>query len=66
MAIYRTYKNKNKIICYITENNGIYKVCTGKPSDASCLSWQYKTEFEAIATATEFFTNYIKPLEALK
>ena len=63
--IYKTYKNKNKIICYITKNNNVFKVCTGKPSDASCLSWQYSTEFEAIATATEYFTNYIKSIKLL-
>lgn len=65
--IIRTYKHKNKIICYITENqNGTFNVCTGKPSDASCLSWQYKTIYEAMATATEYMANYLESINFWK
>ena len=38
------------------------KVRTGKPSDATCISWEYQpTELEkAKATATEFFNKYTR------
>lgn len=65
--IYRTYKHNKKYICYIEKSlNGDFIVKTGKPSDITCLSWHYKTEFEAIATATEFFTNFLKSTNYLR
>ena len=35
------------------------KVKTGKPSDATCISWEYQPDEleKAKATATEFFDN---------
>lgn len=35
-------------------------VCTGKPSDVSCLSWEYKSLTDAEKTAEEYFRNYTK------
>jgi len=56
MEIIKRYRLNRKIIGYITcENAEKYCFNTGKPSDASCLSWTYKTLKQAEATATEFF-----------
>lgn len=57
--ILKLFKNKKgRIRCYIVEEKGGYTVCTGKPSDASCLAWHYKTLDEANETAQEYFDNY--------
>lgn len=65
--IYRAFKHNRKYIYYIEKSlNNDFIVKTGKPSDAYCLSWQYKTEIEAIATATEFYTNYLKSINYLR
>ena len=58
--IVKTYKLKKRIICYIRQGKDKFFVCTGKPSDASCLSWQYSTLTDAEKTAKEFFRNYTK------
>ena len=58
MSIIKTLKHNKKIICYITEHNNNFKVCTGKPSDASCLSWSYDNITDADATAVEYCNNY--------
>lgn len=60
MNIIKTYKHNKKTVCYIKENNNIYSVCTGNPSDVSCLSWKYNDLNEAIKTANEYFENYTK------
>lgn len=52
------YKKERKIICYIKQNANGFIVCTGKPSDASCLSWQYNNIQEAQKTAKEYFNNF--------
>ncbi|MFR3694912.1 MAG: hypothetical protein ACLTW0_01860 [Alistipes ihumii] len=52
-------KYGKKTICYIDEyDNGTFKVKTGKPSDAVCISWTYESRKNAVATAIEFFNNY--------
>lgn len=51
------YKKGRRIICYITEYNGVYSVKTGKPSDNCCLSWYYDNLKDAEFTAKEFFNN---------
>lgn len=56
--IVKIYKHKRRIICYIRQEKGKFFVCTGKPSDVSCLSWQYENLTDAEKTAEEFFRNY--------
>ena len=56
--IVKTYKLKKRIICYICKEKDKFLVCTGKPSDISCLSWEYKNLTDAEKTAKEFFRNY--------
>lgn len=48
------YKKNRRIICYIQANKKGWEVCTGKPSDASCLSWQYDNLKDAEKTANEY------------
>lgn len=64
MTIVKYYKQNRKIICYIKKNNdGTYRVCTGKPSDVSCIGWTYDNIKDAEFTADEFFyntTNFLK------
>ena len=55
----KKYTYKKRIICYTEEYKGIYSVKTGKPSDTSCLSWQYDNLEDAKKTASEYFDNYI-------
>lgn len=52
------FKRGRKIIGYIKQSIKGFKFCTGKPSDAMCLSWDYSTFNEAIKTASEYTTNY--------
>lgn len=54
------FKKGRRIICFIDIMPDKIKVRTGKPSDATCISWTYQpSELEkAKATATEFFNNY--------
>lgn len=59
-GVIKTYKNGRRIICYITHYNGIFSACTGKPSDASCISWRYDNLSEAEFTANEYFNNRTK------
>ena len=47
-----------RIVCYIVKETGQYRVCTGKPSDATCLSWTYDELNEARRTFTELLKNY--------
>jgi hypothetical protein len=54
----KIYRFKRAIICYIKQVNNGYKVCTGKPSDAFCISWYYDSLEEAERTAQEYFDNY--------
>lgn len=58
MVIIELLKHNKKIICYITLTNNKYIVCTGKPSDASCLNWSYDSLQAAELTAHEYFNNY--------
>ena len=53
------FKKGRRIICYIDIMPEKIEVKTGKPSDATCISWIYQpNELErAKATATEFFDN---------
>ncbi|MBB3125248.1 hypothetical protein FHS04_002792 [Mesoflavibacter sabulilitoris] len=58
-SVIQTFKHKNKVIVYIkTEKRG-FKVCTGKPSDRTCISWDYDNYNAAMLTAIEYFTNFI-------
>lgn len=52
-----TYKQGKKIVCYIKHYDKKHIVCTGKPSDLSCLSWQYDNIEDAEKTANEYFIN---------
>ena len=56
------FKKGRTIICYIDIMPEKIKVRTGKPSDACCISWEYKpNELEqAKATEAEFFNNYAR------
>lgn len=61
----KTYKHKKRIICYISKYNSNFTdykdkfvVSTGKPSDRSCLAWQYTNLKDAEKTANEYFNNY--------
>ena len=53
------FKKGRKIMCYIDIMPEKIKVRTGKPSDATCICWEYQpNELEkAKATAAEFFDN---------
>ena len=53
------FKKGRRIMCYIDIMPEKIEVKTGKPSDATCISWIYQpNELErAKATATEFFDN---------
>ena len=55
----KAYRYNRRIICYIRQVGTGYKVCTGKPSDACCISWKYASFEEAKRTAEEFYNNYI-------
>ena len=57
-SVINILKQGNRIICYVRRDGNIYSACTGKPSDETCISWQYKTRAEAEKTAREFFNNY--------
>ena len=57
-------KYGKKTICYIDEyDNGTFKVKTGKPSDAVCISWTYESRENAVASAVESFNNYTQSLD---
>ena len=53
------FKNKGKIICYIKHYEDKHVVCTGKPSDPSCISWTYDNKEAAEFTAKEYFDNRV-------
>lgn len=57
------WKNGRRIVCYIekveNEKGITFWVNTGKPSDASCLSWRYNDYDKAAETAREFFYNVV-------
>lgn len=59
----KLYKKGRRIICYIKQSGGEFIVCTGKPSDACCISWHYDNIESAEFTAKEYFdnrTNFLK------
>ena len=60
MVLQKLKKDK-KIICYIKKtiqsNKDGFQVCTGKPSDVSCISWFYENLSDAEFTANEYFIN---------
>ena len=54
------FKHKNRIICYVRQiSETKFTTCTGKPSDVSCISWNYDNKQDALFTANEFLNNYI-------
>lgn len=55
--VLKTFKQGRRIVCYIRTNGDKFEACTGKPSDACCLAWQYDTIEEAEITAKEYFYN---------
>mgnify|MGYP003145069603 CR=1 FL=1 len=56
------FRRGRKIICYIQESLKGFNVYTGKPSDPSCISWNYNTYWEAEETAQMYFNNYTKAI----
>tara|TARA_R110002020_G_scaffold334555_2_gene549800 strand:- start:10217 stop:10426 length:210 start_codon:yes stop_codon:yes gene_type:complete len=63
--IIEKFKHNNKTICYIskynsnfTNNEDKFVVSTGKPSDRSCLSWNYENLQDAKNTANKYVKNY--------
>lgn len=58
------WKNGRRIVCYIEkidDETGIYfKVKTGKPSDATCLSWRYGNYAAAERQAYSYFGNVVQ------
>lgn len=55
------------IVYYIDEySNRELTVRTGKPSDPFCISWNYSTRAEAVATATEYYNGYTGMSSAAK
>lgn len=58
-----TYKFNGKIKCYIRHYENKHIVCTGKPSDATCISWTYDNLEDAKFTATEYFADYTNSFE---
>jgi len=64
MTVIKHFKQNRKIVCYITkDSNGTYRVCTGKPSDVSCISWSYTDIKDAEFTANEYFNNRVNFLK---
>lgn len=59
---YEFYKKGRRVVCYIAISDKAARVCTGKPSDAVCLSWRYSLNEldKARATAREYFENYTR------
>jgi len=55
--IIKKFKKNRKIVCYIEEFKNKFTVKTGKPSDSSCISWQYDCLPLAENTAAEYFQN---------
>lgn len=63
MNIIKTFRRGRKIVGYISANrNGTYNFCTGKPSDAGCISWNHPTIEQAESNAADYFSNAIYPL----
>lgn len=56
------FKKGQKIICYIKHFANKYVVCTGKPSDPTCISWEYEDYEDAAKTAKQYFNNYTKTI----
>lgn len=61
-GIIKTYKKGRRIICYITHYNGVFSTCTGKPSDACCISWKYDNLEDAEFAANEYLNNVTEKL----
>lgn len=60
-------KHGKTIVCYIDEySNGELIVRTGKPSEAFCISWNYSSRADAVATATEYYNDYTGMTSAAK
>lgn len=60
-------KHGRKIVCYIDEySDGGLTVRTGKPSDPFCISWNYASRAEAVATATQYYNCYTGMTSAAK
>jgi len=55
----KKYTHNRKIVCYIIATKNGFQVKTGKPSDSSCISWDYETMEQAEKTAEEYFNNRI-------
>jgi len=53
----KLFKHNRKTVCYIEQYKDKFHVKTGKPSDASCISWTYDNLNDAETTATEYFNN---------
>lgn len=65
--IIKKFRVNGRIRAYIEENGkGKYLTCTGKPSDYSCLSWEYDTLEEAERSAIEFINNLMSWKDSTK
>lgn len=51
------FKQDRKVLCYIRHYENKHIVCTGRPSDITCISWQYDNLQDAEKTAKEYFNN---------
>ena len=52
------YKRNNRTCCNLIIEDNKISVNTGKPSDASCLSWSYPFSFDGLKTAQETACEY--------
>ena len=66
MEVYKElWKNGRRIVCWIEKFYNVehgyelYRVHTGKPSDATCLSWDYNNYFDAERQARSYFYNVV-------
>jgi len=60
-----TFKHNKKIVCYISKYNSNFTnyedkfvLSTDKPSDRTCLSWNYENLEDAKKIAIEYVNNF--------
>ena len=64
--ILKIWKFNRRIRYYIVKDGNSYMVCTGKPSDLSCLSWSYDTLEEAERNLNILANNYADSFNSLE
>lgn len=63
----RSYKLNGRYVCYIMRYDDTrYIVKTGRPSDRTCLSWEYTSLLEADVQATSYLFNHVSLTRHLK